>query len=73
MGIVNTTTLYDGNFDFKKATAENLLYGFIVRMPFRFRVASPYHCRFENRALNTTSGSETNRSQPANQGFRFTA
>ncbi len=48
MGIVNTTTLYDGNFDFKKATAENLLYGFIVRMPFRFRVASPYHCRFEN-------------------------
>lgn len=49
MGIVNTTMLYDGNFDFKKVTADDVVFAFVVRMPFRFRVSSPYHCHFENR------------------------
>ncbi len=49
MGIVNTTMLYDENFDFKNVTADDVVFGFVVRMPFRFRVSSPYHCHFENR------------------------
>jgi hypothetical protein len=49
MGIVNTTTLYDAKFDFTMATANDVLFGFIVAMPFRFRVSSPYHSQFENR------------------------
>src|SRR6476646_2223039 len=49
MGMIYKTTLYDENFDLKKTTADDMLYGFVVRMPFRFRIPSPYHCRFENR------------------------
>ena len=52
MGIVNTTMLYDGNFDFMKVTADDVVFGFVVRMPFRFRVSSPYHCHFENRGAD---------------------
>jgi len=48
MGIVNCTTLYDNNFEFKKASVEDVYFAFIVRLPFRFRVSSPYHLRFEN-------------------------
>jgi hypothetical protein len=49
MGIVNTTTLYEANFEFASATADHVHYAFALRMPFRFRVSSPYHCHFENR------------------------
>ena len=52
MGIVNATTLYDGNFDFTKATATDVQFAFIITMPFRFRVGNPYRCRFENRGAH---------------------
>src|SRR5437773_32845 len=48
MGIWNSTTLYDNNFDLTTATTEGVYFGFIVKMPFRFRVSSPYHCHFEH-------------------------
>ena len=49
MGLVNLTTLYDENFDFAKAIADDVHFAFILRTPFRFRVNSPYHCHFGNR------------------------
>lgn len=48
MGILNATTLYDANFTFANATANDVHFAFVVKMPFRFRVGSPYHCRFES-------------------------
>lgn len=49
MGIVHSITLHDNNFDFTKATTEDVYFVFIITVPFRFRVSSPYHCHFENR------------------------
>jgi hypothetical protein len=52
MGIVNSTTLYDDGFDFASATADDVHFAFAVKMPFRFRVTTPYHCHFENRGAH---------------------
>jgi hypothetical protein len=49
MRIVNSTTLYDATLDFAKARAEDVYFAFVIRLPFRFRVKSPYHSHFESR------------------------
>jgi hypothetical protein len=48
MGIVNTTTVYDNNFDFAKASTEDVYFAFIINVPFRFRVSSPFHSHFQS-------------------------
>jgi hypothetical protein len=48
-GSRRNATIYQRNFDFKKVSGSDMLYGYLVTMPFRFRVASPYHCNFEYR------------------------
>lgn len=48
MSIVNNTTIYIVDLDRSKVTVDDVYFCFILTVPFRFRVASPYHCRFES-------------------------
>jgi len=46
------TTLCNNDFDFTQATYDDVYFAFLVKLPFRFRVGSPFHCHFEAQGDN---------------------
>ena len=48
LNVLHKTTLHNDGFDFGQVSADDVHFAFMLRAPFRFRVSSPFHCRFEN-------------------------
>ena len=48
MGIVTCLTFHESEFDFTKATTDDVYFAFVLTVPFRFRLKSPYQIHFEN-------------------------
>jgi hypothetical protein len=48
MEFLHTATIYDDTFDLATTSSKDVHFAFVVGLPFRIRVKSPYHLRFEN-------------------------